>query len=198
MHQQFKLNIHFFHFKHLHKSSPKTFKLRFSVLSNSIPEQKMIKGSQPLAGYFPKEFQITETFSSNQTSLPNKILSFEVNKKYDIMRDIQDIYKLRKTKSLVFVVELLMKCRNDSQLAKTFSSDELGFVNIGHNMLKINSLGEEVHETVQVVFDEVLFCSVGLALHLQTIRFNFFPNKPLKQIKSTYYIFLLFFYKKRV
>ena len=184
MQQQFKLNIHFFDFKHLHKSTAKNFKLRFSILSESIPEQKMIKGSQPLAGYFPKEFRISEIFSSNSSCLPNQIYSFDLTRNYDIMREIKDIYKQRKNKLLILVVELFVQCKKNSQMDKAFSSDENGFVNIGHNMLRISSLGNEVHETVQVVFDEVLFCSVGLAVHIQTLGINFQKNKSLKKKKS--------------
>lgn len=184
MQQQFKVNIHFFDFKHLHKSSPKNFKLRFSILSKPIPEQKMIKGSQPLAGYFPKEFRITETFSSNASGLPNKFLSFDLTRNYEIMRQIQDIHKRRAHKSVILIVELLLHCQKNSQLDKAFSADENGFVNIGHNMLRISSLGEEVHETVQVVFDEVLFCTVGLALHIQTLGFDFEKKSSSKTQKS--------------
>jgi hypothetical protein len=169
MEQKSKIDIHFFEFKHFNKSSPRKFKLRFSILSSPIPEQKMIKGSQPLAEYHPQEFRFTKSFYADKSTSPNEILSFDITKNFNPIKDLTNKKITDSQKSLDIVIELFFETTPSSLYAKSFQLDKQGYINIGHNIIRIKNL-DSVHEPVQLVFDEVLFCSVGLVLHVQTVK----------------------------
>jgi hypothetical protein len=173
MDQKSNLDIHFFEFKHFNKSLPRRFKLRISILSKPIPEEKMIKGSQPLAEYHPQEFRFTNSFYSNNSTSPNEILTFDLRNTFNPMALISPQQKEKSNKFVDIVVELFLETTPDSLYAKTFPLNKDGYINIGHNIVRINSLSKIVHEPVQVVFDEVLFCSVGLIFHLQSDQIKF-------------------------
>lgn len=172
MEQKIMLNVHFLDFKHFSKASSQNFKLRFSILREPIPEQKMIKGTQPLAGYNPKEFLFSKIINSNEKIIDNQMFNFNLTREFDPMLPDDHLNEQRKQKFADLVVELFVETAPDSKLAKVFSIGPDGFVNIGHNMLRIHFLGRNLHEPVQVVFDEVLFCSAGLALHVCTRDFS--------------------------
>lgn len=191
-----KLSLHFFDFHHFTSSQPKTFKLRLSLLSGPIPEHRLIRGSQPLAGYAPKEFRLTEPVTSNNLTRPNQVYAFDLCCDYEPLRHVYDVSiddtvdKARDKGDLTIVVELLMKCSKDSVLAKNYYVDGDGFANVGHNMLVLRDLGKEVHQVVQVVFDEVVFCSAGLVFHVQSSGINFSKKK---KAKSSRFSFLLLY-----
>ena len=172
MDQKSKIDIHFFEFKHFNKSSPSKFKLKFSILSSPIPEHKMIKGSQPLAGYFPEEFQFTKPFYADQSANPNEILSFDISNTINPLQDFSKQALTNFQKPLDIVIEWFYETTPNSLFAKSFELDKEGYINIGHNIIQVKNL-DLVHEPVQLVFDEVLFCSVGLILHAQIVKIGF-------------------------
>lgn len=173
MKQNITLSAHVFKFKQLDNYYDGTFKIRISLNNSPIPEKKMIKGTQPLAGYSPKEFYISDLINplSFGFKQPNIFYSVDIQKDYDP-------FNKEKTNQNdpVLIIELLMYGLASTSYSKKFPADEKGFSNIGHNILKVNDLTSDSHEITQVVFDEVLFCSVGIALHCQTIGLSFYDD----------------------
>jgi hypothetical protein len=211
MEHRLKLNLHMFDFQHFAPQKPKSFRLRLSLLRSSIPEHKMIKGSQPLAGYSPKEFRLTQTVTSGGKESPNQVYSFDVGRSFNPLRVNDEVSidnsrergrkgsqedpsseKREDLERVVVVAELLMKVNPNSIVAKNFEVDSEGFANIGHNMLEVECGQGEVHETTQLVFDEVTFCSVGLAVHLQTSAIVFRKNLKPKHSKCSISFFRVF------
>ena len=183
MNQELSVNINIFDFKYKENISiGKSFKLRFSILENEIAEKKMIKGTQPIAGYKPKKPFITDSFQISDSAQFNQTCSFTLSRplSLDNPRKSQPIDQ---TTLPVLVVELMVKDRTNDKYAKNFETDANGFSNIGHNMLKLKLMGQEVHQAVQVLFSDVLFCSVGMAFHIQTTKFEF-VNKIKKSSKT--------------
>ena len=177
MKQNIKVSAHVFSFKQLDKYFDGTFKIRISLNSDPIPEKKMIKGTQPLAGYNPKEFYISDiitplTFGFNQ---PNILYSVDLEKDFDPLKN-NDQNTEDNSNDPVLIIELLMYGLAVTSYSKKFPPDDKGFSNIGHNILKVKDLMSDSHEITKVVFDEVLFCSVGIAIHCQTIGLSFYNN----------------------
>ena len=173
MKQNINLSAHVFKFKQLDNYFDGTFKIRISLNSSPIPEKKMIKGTQPLAGYSPKEFYISDIISPLSFGFKQPNIFYSV----DIQKDF-DPYKKETTNDNdpVLIIELLMYGLSVTSYSKKFPPDEKGFSNIGHNILKLKDLTSDSHEITQVVFDEVLFCSIGIAVHCQTTGLTFFDN----------------------
>jgi hypothetical protein len=146
----------------------------------------MIKGSQPLAKYNPEKFHITNPFQVSEKNSINQTCSFTLKRPVDLGSQESNENKPKSDKMPILVVELMVKDRTSDIFAKNFETDLNGFSNIGHNMLKLKLFGQEIHQSIQVLFDEVIFCSVGLAIHIQTIKFHFddFIKKLSKKLFS--------------
>lgn len=173
MHQRLSVYINVFDFKYKASAIGKSFKLRFSVLEDQIAEKNMIKGSQPLAGYRPEKSHATAPFQISDSGRVRQTVSFELTRPLDLEPEKLRTAQGKDKKFPVLVVELMVKDRTADVYAKNFESDDAGFANIGHNMLRLKLVGQEVHQAVQVLFYDVLFCSVGLAFHIQTAKFDF-------------------------
>jgi hypothetical protein len=136
----------------------------------------MIKGTKPLAAYTPQEFYISDKISplSFEFREPNIYYSRNIDIPFDPLNEKSKENLDENEPILIF--ELFMYGLSVTSFAKKFPPDEKGFSNIGHNILKIKDLTKNSHEITQVIFDEVLFCSVSLIIHCHTVGFSFYDN----------------------
>ena len=178
MKQNLIINTHVFNFKQLDSYYDATFKLRISLHSGHIPEKKMIKGTQPLAGYSPKDFYISDTISplSFEFQNPNIYYSMGIDRSFDPFHNPKSEGDNQPHNDPVIVIELLMYGLSVTSFAKKFPPDDKGFSNIGHNILRVKDLNKNSHEITKVIFDEVLFCSVDLVVHCHTLGFSFYDD----------------------
>ena len=193
MNQQLNLSIKIFDFQFPENSIGKSFKLRFSILKSSIAEAKMVKGSHPLVGYTPDQsfcsepFQVKPGGSVNQSCDIPFTRQFTLHSQETFLKSEHpwvgetDVYP-------ILVLELLVKDRTSDFYLKNFETDSNGFANIGHNRLRLKLSGQEVHQALQVLFSEVVFCSVGLVFHIQTVKLTFLSGDKSKTL-GTLYIF---------
>lgn len=165
MNQRLSLNAHLFNFKLYERYSQLSFKLRFSPIYKDFDDKIKPKKTEPLKNYTPTEPIWTREFSPLQEDnfVLNQNILFLYSVKTDVLGELE-------SQAPRFIVELFIRGLEGTKLLKKYPANKEGMSNLGHNVVSVGKIGKEVHEQVELVFDEIIFCTASLVVHCQTVE----------------------------
>ena len=164
MEQRVSVNSHLFNFKLYEQYSQLSFKLRFSPLFQPFAPKFKPKMTEVLKNYNPAQVIWSRKFSPLKED--NFVLNQNINFIFPIKTDLLGNIEGFPPK---IVVELFITGLEGTKLIKKYPPNGEGFSNMGHNLLSVSRVSSEVHEHIELVFDDVIFCTSSLVVHCQTI-----------------------------
>ena len=183
------VTLHLFNFKQLDTFCEGSYKLRFSITSQT--DEVRLDGSPYLLPVNSKstlkgKFFCTRDFTpeSLHSHSLNEMCTFRVEVPY--IEDMVSSGESFNVKSEVKVkVELLMFGLAGTSFIEKYPENSEGFSTIGINELKLRKIWKGVHEYTEVNFHEVIFCTASLAVHSNLVNYGFDVKYLRPSLKGT-------------